>query len=237
MIQNIVLVLGAIFLLFGCNNEPKPLMHTSETVDADFAAQIEVNYHLFSNGDASEAINDAVAKKIKTQLNQPNAVDLASAIKAFDDEYKAFKKDFEDSAQPWTLSIETEILYQSENHLTIALTTYQDTGGAHGNDRIDLLNFDPETGELLTYKDVFTDMESLKRIVEQEFHKNIASESNLDEQPDYFFGKEFQLPENFGFMEEGIIFLYNIYEVVSYDGGYMEFVVDVERLEPYLKTH
>ena len=59
---------------------------------------------------------------------------IESAIQAFDSEYKKFKTDFPDSDQVWEISVETEILYASKEVLTIALNTYIDTGGAHGND-------------------------------------------------------------------------------------------------------
>ena len=52
---------------------------------------------------------------------------------------------------------------------------------------------------------------------------------------DVFFGKPFQLPENIGYSDDGLVLLYNVYEVASYDQDYIEFVIPFEELGSYLK--
>ncbi|MDO1502333.1 DUF3298 domain-containing protein [Winogradskyella maritima] len=232
MLRKSALVLLLVFSFLSCKDEVKPLAFETTNIEGDFASEIEVSYALFSEGTASDAINITLSERIKEEIGQETSETVASAVKAFDDEYKAFKKDFPDSAQQWVLSIETEVLYQSEDILSLALSIYQDTGGAHGNDRINLLNFDPKTGKLLAYDDVFSDMDAMKTKVKSEFYKTV-SDDDEDENHDYFFGKDFQLPENFGFTEDGVIFLYNTYEVASYDRGFVEFVVGYEEIEQY----
>lgn len=233
MLKKSVLLLALILSVLSCKDEVKPLVFKTTEIDGEFASDIEVSYTFFSQGAAGNAINQTIAETIKDEIGQEESESITTAIEAFDAEYKAFKNDFPDSAQQWALSIETEVLYQSDDIISLALNIYQDTGGAHGNDRISLLNFDPKTGELLKYEDVFKDLKALKERVKSEFY-NTVTEDDLDENHDYFFGKDFQLPENFGFSEDGIVFLYNTYEVASYNRGFVEFVVDFEDLENYL---
>jgi hypothetical protein len=54
---------------------------------------------------------------------------------------------------------------------------------------------------------------------------------------DYFFGKPFHLPENIGYGDEGIILLYNVYEVASYAQGYTEFAIPYDIAESFLKMN
>jgi hypothetical protein len=54
---------------------------------------------------------------------------------------------------------------------------------------------------------------------------------------DFFFGKPFQLPENIGFSDDGLVLLYNVYEVASFNQGYTEFVIPFEDIASYLKLN
>ena len=65
-------------------------------------------------------------------------------------------------ARGYEHTIETEVLYITESIITMGLSVYSDTGGAHGSDTIEFLNFDPETGNLYSNEDLFTNIEGFK---------------------------------------------------------------------------
>jgi hypothetical protein len=119
--------------------------------------------------------------------------------------------------------------------ITISVDSYTFTGGAHGNSVITLLNFDPETGNLYTQNDIFIKSNKLTELVEKYFKKESVSKSNND--GDYFFGEDFKLPENVGFNEEGVIFLYNTYEIASYAQGITEFTIPYAEIYDYLNIN
>ena len=75
---------------------------------------------------------------------------------------------------------------------------------------------------------MINDTITLKKIAKTYFIEDLKSqEENLNIE-DYFYGKSFQLPENIGYSEEGLIMLYNTYEIASYAQGYTEFVIPFE---------
>ena len=161
-------------------------------------------------------------------------ISLEDAIKGFDQEYKEFKQDFSDATQQWEVLIESEVNYESENMICITVNTYLDTGGAHGNSHVNFLNFDKKTGKLLRREDLITDETSLREVAKPYFDKAtkpLSDENNND----LFFGESFQLPENIGFNEEGVIVLYNVYEIASYAQGVTEFVIPYKDAKPFLK--
>ena len=66
---------------------------------------------------------------------------------------------------------------------------------------------------------------------------NIANEDGNEVIEDYFFGEPFHLPDNIGYSEEGLILLYNVYEIASYAQGYTEFRIPFSELNTYLKVN
>ena len=54
---------------------------------------------------------------------------------------------------------------------------------------------------------------------------------------DEFFGKDFQLPETIGYSDEGIIILYNPYEIASYAQGIVEFTIPFEDVSSFLNVN
>jgi hypothetical protein len=141
------------------------------------------------------------------------------------------------SKKIWELNIETEITYQSKEIITIAISTYEFKGGAHGNDKIEFLNLNGKTGAVLNQNDIIKNINDFKILAETHFVKSLENEDKDLKMEDFFFGKPFQLPENIGFSEDGLVILYNVYEVASYDQGYTEFVIPFEDVDSYLKVY
>lgn len=221
--------------LSSCKYKIKPIEFTDTSVDSQFQADIGISYNVAKeNSDTAKQINSVIESQIvKSIPNSENAKNISDALKNFDNEFKSFIKNFPENEQTWTLDIETEVLYKTETIITMGLSIYFDTGGAHGNDNIKFLNFNPETGKLYTNKDLFSDLDGFKSLAKTYFLDHMKNEgSDINE---FFFGKDFQLPENIGFNDEGIILLYNIYEIASYNQGYTEFVIPMDKAEGFLK--
>jgi len=170
----------------------------------------------------SNAINNTINKVIIASLNPKEEPNLSTgtvskSIDFFNKEYIDFKKDFPESAMEWDAQIDGEIMYQSDEIVSIALTSYMNTGGAHGSLVITFLNFDVYTGIQLKNEDLFEDYLSFKEIAKDYFNEEIADKKDL-----YFEPDNFKLPENIGFNYEGVILLYNTYEIAPYSSGITE---------------
>jgi hypothetical protein len=73
-------------------------------------------------------------------------------------------------------------------------------------------------------------------LVKQYFKKETASKTS-DSSENYFFGEDFKLPENIGFNDEGVIFLYNTYELSSYAQGITEFTIPYNEISKFIKIN
>ena len=187
----------------------------------------------------SKTINFKIEEAIISSLSDASKkTSLKSILKDFNTEYLNFRKDFsEDTEAIWELYIETEKIYQSEEIITIAISAYEFKGGAHGNDKIKLLNLNAKTGDVLHKRDIIDDLKRFEAIAATHFIKSLELEESQTEIQDFFFGKPFQLPENMGFSDDGLVLLYNTYEVASYDQGYTEFVIPFDEITTLLKMN
>ncbi|MCC1485469.1 DUF3298 and DUF4163 domain-containing protein [Winogradskyella immobilis] len=228
-----------ISLFYSCNNEVKPLVFKTEVISEDLKINSEISFNEVDGNDAiSNKINATLQNKIAALIpNSENQTTIKDAVLAFDNEYTSFVNDFSNNEHVWELHIETEVIYQSEEIITIVVNVYSDTGGAHGNDTIQLLNFNTETGALYDHSNIINDIEGFKSIAETYFIKSIKNDSESTSISEFFFGKSFQLPENIGFSEDGIVLLYNTYEVSTFNQGFTEFVIPFEEANPYLKIN
>jgi hypothetical protein len=220
-------------VFFNCEEERKTTF-SEINITTDNNNLVEVNIPEASGNEAiMNQINSEIQKKVISALHIGNLEDTYSSsiqesIISFINEYNTFKKDFPESSQLWEAQIDGEVIYQSEEFTTVAITSYKNTGGAHGNLNISFLNFDLKTGLKLDNIQLFTDIESFKTIAETYFESETKDKNLLSDD------KTFKLPENIGYSEDGIILLYNTYEVASYSTGIIEFAIPFSKCASYL---
>ena len=185
------------------------------------------------NDKISETINSTIENHMADLLNftddDTNTIPLKEAISQFDNQFTTFKDDFEESALVWEATFDTEVTYQSSSIISIAVNSYLNTGGAHGNTNITFYNFDITTAKVIEMKNLITDVDAFTKIANEYF---LMETNNQD--VEYFFGEEFHLPDNLGFNEEGVILFYNVYEIASYATGITEFTIPFDEISSYL---
>jgi hypothetical protein len=202
-------------------------------------AEIEINYpKAEGTPEVADAINKHIETFIVSELNMTETdnsqLTLPKVVQQFDDEYKAFVSEFGESSQAWTANVDGDVAYQSDQVICVTLESYLDTGGAHGNGNTAFLNFNPKTGALLKLDDMVKDVAGFKILAESYFKNETDTKEQVE---DYFFGEGFQLPANLGFDKNGIILLYNNYEIASYAQGITKFTIPYEEAKAFLKVH
>ncbi|MCB0446840.1 MAG: DUF4163 domain-containing protein [Gelidibacter sp.] len=228
-------------VLLACNEDVK-LTFEEQHVEQNDGAIVAINYpKAKDDNDIAVKINKHIEHFLANEINlgqdEVKGISLKDAIKNFNNEYKLFKHDFADTSQQWEVSIESEITYENEHLICVAVNSYLDTGGAHGNEHVSFLVFDKQTGNRLKPSDFIKDAEGFATLAEPYF-KNETKPLTIDEDiEDYFFGEGFQLPENIGFSENGVILLYNVYEIASYTQGVTEFTIPYDKAKPFLKFY
>ena len=220
-------------VLFNCKEEQN-IVFSEINITSENNIAVEINIpHASGDKIVSNQINAEIQNKIISSLHIGNPDEITSAtieesIAAFNKEYIAFKTDFSETEQIWEAQIDGEVLYQSQDLISIAITSYTNTGGAHGILNISFLNFDSITGQRLQNNQLFNDTEAFKTVAEPYFKDAIEDEGLLLDD------NQFELPTNIGYSEEGIILLYNTFEVEPYSNDIIEFAVPFEVAEPFL---
>lgn len=223
-----------ILLLWSCATEKALVFSESNTLYEDNAV-IEINIPI-AEGDSelAKTINTKVENHIANTLNfaeEPSEnIQLKDAIKNFDTNYKSFKNDFAESALIWEATFDGEITYNSEHIISLAISSYSNTGGAHGNTNVTFYNFDKSTSKQVNIDTMITDKEAFKALAKQYFQDQINRDGEFS-YDDYFFEEGFQLPANIGFNDEGLILFYNSYEIAPYAMGITELSIPYEKLD------
>ncbi|NJX16014.1 DUF3298 and DUF4163 domain-containing protein [Tamlana crocina] len=232
-IQRNFYILIFLFVL-SCNKEVKTSF-SEINITTENNAIVEVNVPE-ANGKKTitEQINSEITKTIAAALHigDPDSVPSVSveeSIKRFNEEFQDFKRDFPETELPWEAQIDGEVVYQSPEIICVAITTYTNTGGAHGLSNVTFLNFNATTGNKISNEKLITDFEAFKKMAKPYFDKAIAEKEHA-----IFDTEAFQLPANIGYTEDGLVLLYNTYEIAPYSTGIIEFKIPYEEAEPFL---
>lgn len=126
-----------------------------------------------------------------------------------------------------------QVMLNNKNLLSIPITYYEYTGGAHGMTNLIGYNFNPISGKSLSLNDLFKSPDYMPYL------KNIITTSiKLD--PDIYFNdsvdyinslKEFK---NFYVSDTFLVIFFNQYEIAPYSSGIREFKIPLKSLRIYL---
>lgn len=135
-------------------------------------------------------------------------------------------------------NIDAQPLTDNPKVLVYYVSTSSYTGGAHGIYSVDYLNFDPETGHLITLDDVFKEgsKEKLSEMLLAQLMKklNVATLNELQELA-YLQDTEMFPSNNFNLGKDNITFFYNVYEIAPYSSGTTEISLPYSDLKDILK--
>ena len=227
-----LLILSFSLLLFNCNKE---VNISFEDIYISSENSIEINIpKAKGNQIIAEAINSEIETTVARELyigsadsESPKIID--ESINLFNEEFNVFKTDFPESEQIWEAQIDGEVLFQSPEIISISITSYVNTGGAHGILNIIFLNFESATGKQISNKNLFTDIENLEEIVKTHLNEAIRKKDVVVFEP-----TDFELPTSIGYSEDGVVFLYNTFQIAPYSSGIIEFTIPYQEIKPYL---
>lgn len=133
----------------------------------------------------------------------------------------------------WNKTTEIKVGFHTPELMVIKNSTYEFTGGAHGNSFQIWNVYDVENYRKLPFNTFVPDdkLKDFTKIAEKFFrqHENLSDSTNLEEA--YFFEDGiFKLAGNYGISEAGIEFHYNPYEIKPYVAGSTTFTVPVEAI-------
>ncbi len=188
----------------------------------------------------AENINSALEEEVIALLSFDEGEEIANmggAIKSFTNSYKELKDRFPDETVGWEAKVDSDVIFEDENIITLEFNAYSFTGGAHGYGSKAFLNFDKRSGEELEEWQLFEDLEGFQKYAETKFRiqEDIPQDANINATGFMFDGDNFHLSENVGYTEEGVQLIYNQYEVASYADGPIILTVPFAEANKYLK--
>lgn len=222
---------------------------TAGDCDQDDAACFEINiiYQLMEIGPGNivDSINHQIRESISTTLagfiadSLGKSSDLSILSNYLIKSYEDFREDFTDYAQKWYVEIHSYILRNDDKICCISVETNSYMGGAHGNDWLEILNFDSQTGKKISWKDLINDPNKFIQIAEKAFREDneLANDADLNEEGYFFKDGRYRLPENIGLTEEGLLFLFNSYEIAPYFMGRTEYTLSWDQLAGLLNEN
>ncbi|WP_445195955.1 PdaC/SigV domain-containing protein [Tamlana sedimenti] len=224
-----------LFMLFvACNDETKTSF-SEINIPLENNNIVEINIpEAKGNKTITNHINSEISRTVSTSLHigDPDEVVLKpieESVEAFNTEYDSFKHDFPETNLIWEAQIDGEVIYQSPEIISIAITSYVNTGGAHGLLNITFLNFESTTGQKIQNDKLMNNLEGFKALAKTYFDKSISEKESI-----VFESDTFQLPANIAYSESGVVLLYNTYEIAPYSTGIIEFAIPFEEAEPFL---
>ncbi|WJJ97210.1 PdaC/SigV domain-containing protein [Algibacter luteus] len=231
--SKITVLIWCFLILFSCKEEQK-ITFTDVNISSENNSIVVVNIpEAIGNSTIADRINSEIEQTIISELHIGNRDDITSktikeSILNFNNEYQSFVKNFPESESIWEAQIDGEVMYQSSEVISIALTTFINTGGATGILNITFLNFESESGKRLENNQLINNLKAFKTLAVPYFNDAIADQDvPLD-------AIQFKLPANIGYSEDGLVLLYNIQDLSPYLNDILEFAIPFEVVQDIL---
>lgn len=125
--------------------------------------------------------------------------------------------------------IDVNIAYMDENFISLAKNIYEYKGGAHGMQFVQRQNYDLKNNKWLDLnEELKLDDENFKNFVK----KKILQEKDRD---DLYNLDDFKISSIFEIRKNGIIMIWEPYEIAPYSSGVIELFLNFEEIKPFLK--
>jgi len=235
------------------NDTLRPLGYEMKSIDKIFQEEdkgaesetyFKCRYPVFFDGTHAEAINrylqgwiadSTVFVPVPWGSGSIAIEDLADNFFA---EYDSFRKDFPVS-WPYQFELDGSVLLNRSGILTVDLSYYAYTGGAHGNSHSEYFVFETITGKRLGLHDVFEPGfgDRLNKLIDSRFRqmKGLTPTDRLDGEKGMLFENFIHYNHNFALTEEGVSFFYNNYEITAYAFGPTKIDLSYSDLSDILK--
>jgi hypothetical protein len=201
------------------------------------------DYSVFAHSVAGDKINAAILKEIVSRTpsleRKPAANSIEEAAAAFIKEYNDLVTSQKEHARPWQSGCSGEVLLDRPGIVTVSISSYAYTGGAHGMSVTQYLVFDAATGKQLGLADFLAQgfEAQLDKLIERRFRKmrGLSESEPLTGEKGLLFDNAIRHNENFAVTGSGICFLYNQYEIAPYSAGQITIDFSFDDLKEILK--
>jgi hypothetical protein len=243
-------VLLILFFAFACHNKEEEKteglsyevktfrVESKEGCQSDTlkCASYEVEYPVFNA--LSKVVKDSLTRQIMQSIDAGNPEvethTLEAAGKLFIAEFEKAQAEFPENTMGWYFKGVVKVSLITDTLISLKSSAEFFTGGAHGGYGTYFINIRPSTGETVKLDDIFKPgyKENLSAIGEKEFREslNLVDTISLAEEGFEFPNDKFALNDNYGLTKEGIVFVFNIYEIAPYVLVAQEVLIPYEKI-------
>ena len=232
-------LLICLLIVFSCEKENTSPSFSEVNILNEDVATIEINMPMAQgNSQVSEKINaslnEFVCSALHLDASNEKQETIKASITAFNESFSNFNtvisSELKSELPVWEAFVDGELIYNNETISCIAMNTSINTGAANTSMVFKFFNFDNKTGELLTTEELVNNPSEFKTLVKQYYDKEINATFN-----DVGISTNvFKLPENLGFSDEGVIILYDNFDLGSFEKEIIEFTIPYDVANPYL---
>ncbi|MEL6812465.1 MAG: RsiV family protein [Bacteroidota bacterium] len=234
-------------LFSSCTDEPSLTFSSEEFTESQLeicknepCSQVTILYpKALGHPEVSAKVNSVIEQEIIQALflgddASPSAKSIPDAATDFIMAYRDHQPDIPSDIDigGYIAEIVLQNTFENSTMVSVESIKYLHTGGAHGYDTHSFLNFDLQTGELLSIQDLFQDLDQFKKVAEMAFKKEmeIPTKGNINETGYWFENGRFNLPETIGFVDDKILLHYNSYEILAHRSKTIEIEIPIAEL-------
>ena len=230
-------------LFKGREDSPKALFMSGiltpvGTEDKTIAAFL--NKCFLTTVDPNFNLSDTTPMDKRPKISYPNATAMNKAqCAAYFKDYLQTMKDEKPGADynlNYNNSSIVNVIYNADNLLSIAESSYTFTGGAHGMDVTTLSSYQLQNRKKLTLDDIFKPdyQPVVVKLLETAVRKQLNIKPNESLNSALFVDK-MEITDNFAVTQKGILFLYNADEIASHAQGEFSIFIPFADLKGVLK--
>ncbi|MBL7558284.1 DUF3298 domain-containing protein [Olleya sp. YSTF-M6] len=231
-------VMSCLLITLSCDKDEKlSFSETEITKEKETFVEIIIPK---ANGKSKTAknINDALTNFACDVLNIDSAKNktttINQSIDAFNAAYINFNEtllaDFDTKFPRWEALIDGEVSYQNEALVCVSMNGSITTGAASSSLKFKFFNFDLSNGKSLKTKDIVNNMKVFKALVKKYYDKELLTTyTSVNNTTD-----NFKLPETIGFNEDGVIIVYDNFELGNFTKQLVEFTIPYTVVNQYL---
>ncbi|MGL5712291.1 MAG: DUF3298 and DUF4163 domain-containing protein, partial [Paraclostridium sp.] len=194
--------------------------------------KIKDNY--INKEDIPTKIIDNINIQISNTINE-----FKNKIKKTSEDYKkTYEKEDKKDQYPkyqYEAISDYKIEFNKSNILSIPLTMYEFTGGAHGLTTIKSFNYDVSTGKEIKLKDLFKENSNYKEVINKHISEEISKNPSV-----YFVGEEgfkgISDIQTFYIDDEGLVIYFSLYDIAPYSTGIPTFTITWDEIIDYLEN-
>jgi len=233
----------AIIFFVSCNKSDYPEFETREfnktegDCEQGSCLDIHLKYHVIKEGySAARPYNMLIEQRIFSKMGSENEIRTKEEyIERLLKDFEAFQKEFPDaSSGGYQQHSQTEITFKGRDAISVLLISNIYAGGVHAMNYEEFININPNTGEELKLTDLIRNKKEFNKIVENKLRSELKM-SPYDSWSEFTLVDQFVMPENIGFTGEGMMLVYNEYEILPYSDGPVKLTLTKEELAPFLK--